>query len=51
VACAIAGGADYVVTADEDLLVLGELAGLRFVTPSSFVNELASAPKSADPPV
>jgi putative PIN family toxin of toxin-antitoxin system len=49
VACAIAGRADYVVTTDEDMLVLGELAGVRFVTPYAFVNELASAPKSADP--
>jgi hypothetical protein len=32
------------------VLVLGELAGLRFVTPYDFVNELAEAPGSADPP-
>lgn len=38
VAYAIAGGADYVVTTDEDMLVLTELAGVKFVTPHAFVN-------------
>lgn len=33
VACALAGGADYLVTVDQDLLVLNSLGNLRIVTP------------------
>lgn len=43
VACAIASGADFLVTSDEDILVLGELSGVKFVTPYAFVNALASS--------
>jgi putative PIN family toxin of toxin-antitoxin system len=39
VACAIAGRADFLVTTDEDILVLGELGGVRFVTPYAFVQD------------
>jgi hypothetical protein len=38
-----------VVTTDKGMLVLGELAGAWFVTPYSFINELAGPPRSADP--
>jgi putative PIN family toxin of toxin-antitoxin system len=37
VACALAGGADYVVTEDKDVLVLQALGGVRMVTPYDFV--------------
>ena len=37
VACALAGGADYVVTEDKDILVLQALGGVRMVTPYDFV--------------
>ena len=40
VACAIAGRADYLVTTDDDILVLGELGGVRFVTPYAFVQAI-----------
>jgi putative PIN family toxin of toxin-antitoxin system len=37
VACALAGGADYVVTEDKDILVLQALGEVRMVTPYDFV--------------
>jgi len=37
---ALAGNADYVVTGDEDLLVLKEFAGIRLVTPRAFLTAL-----------
>jgi uncharacterized protein len=37
VACAIAGQAEYLVTVDEDILVLGVLGEVRIVTPREFV--------------
>lgn len=37
VACAIAGGAKYVITYDEDLLVLRQLDLIRITTPEEFV--------------
>jgi putative PIN family toxin of toxin-antitoxin system len=37
VACALVGNAGYVITVDKDLLVLGELEGIRLVTPDEFV--------------
>jgi putative PIN family toxin of toxin-antitoxin system len=45
-ACAVAAGADYLVTRDKDLLVLGQHAGIRIVTPEDFLAWLrqASAP-------
>jgi putative PIN family toxin of toxin-antitoxin system len=36
VACALAGDAGYVVTADKDILVLGALSGVQMVTPEEF---------------
>ena len=36
VACALAGGASYVVTVDRDLLALKALSDVRMVTPSDF---------------
>jgi putative PIN family toxin of toxin-antitoxin system len=37
VACAVEGEADYIVSGDGDLLVLGEYAGIEVVTPRRFV--------------
>ena len=42
VACAIAGQADFLVTADEDILVLGSLLQTRMVTPFAFVAAMAA---------
>lgn len=35
-ACALAAGADYIVTEDKDLLVLDGYGGLRIITPTAF---------------
>lgn len=40
VAYAIAGQVDYLVTTDEDILVLGELLQVRMVTPYQFVQDI-----------
>jgi uncharacterized protein len=40
VACALAAGADYIVTRDKDLLSLGEHEGIRIVTPRQFLDLL-----------
>jgi hypothetical protein len=40
VACAREGRADYIVSGDQDLLVLGEYEGIRIVTPRQFVEIL-----------
>lgn len=37
VACAVEGQADYIVSGDQDLLVLGEYEGVQVVTPRRFV--------------
>jgi uncharacterized protein len=37
IACAIAGGADYIVTGDSDLLSIGEYQGVRIVTPAEML--------------
>ena len=37
VACALAAGADYLVTRDKDLLSIGMHAGVAIVTPESFL--------------
>jgi hypothetical protein len=37
IACALAGQARFVVTADEDLLVVGEVEAVRMITPHHFV--------------
>jgi putative PIN family toxin of toxin-antitoxin system len=42
VACAKQGEADYIVSGDRDLLVLGEYEGIQVVTPRQFVEILAS---------
>lgn len=42
VACAKEGEADYIVSGDQDLLVLGEYEGIQIVTPRQFVEILAS---------
>ena len=40
VACAIAAGADYVVTRDKDMLSLGRYEGVGFVNPEAFLQIL-----------
>ena len=40
IACALAGKAEYVITVDKDLLVLGALQDVRVTTPYEFVNRL-----------
>jgi putative PIN family toxin of toxin-antitoxin system len=37
VACALVAEAEYVITVDKDLLVLGALGGIRMVTPDEFM--------------
>lgn len=37
IACALVGQARFVVTANEDLLVIGEVEGVRMITPYHFV--------------
>jgi len=36
-ACAVEGGADYLVTGDHGLLALGEYEGVQIVSPTAFV--------------
>lgn len=36
-ACAIEGGASYIVTGDADLLILGKFSGVQIVRPAEFV--------------
>ena len=43
VACAKEGEADYIVSGDQDLLVLGEYEGIQVVTPRQFVEILSSS--------
>lgn len=40
---AVAGRADYIVTGDEDLLVLGSFEGIRIVGPAEFLRALEEA--------
>lgn len=41
--CAREGQADYIVSGDQDLLVLGEYEGIQIVSPQQFIRILASA--------
>ena len=43
VACAIEGGADYIVSGDQDLLVLGHYQGCQVITPRQFLGILKSS--------
>lgn len=40
VACAVEGKADYIVSVDKDLLVLGTYQGIQVVTPSQFSKQI-----------
>lgn len=42
-ACAVAAGADYLVTGDKDLLSLAELRGTKIVAPREFLQVLEQA--------
>jgi len=35
--CAVAGGANYLVSGDDDLLAIGEYRGVRILTPDEFL--------------
>ncbi len=50
-ACALVGGADYIVTRDQDLLALGEYQGIRILTPEMFlaVYRAATSPPAGAP--
>jgi putative PIN family toxin of toxin-antitoxin system len=37
--CAIAGGADFIISGDKDLLRLGKFGGIRIVSPSQFLKK------------
>jgi len=39
IACAIAGGADCIITGDRDLLSLGDIRGITVFTPAQFLQE------------
>jgi putative PIN family toxin of toxin-antitoxin system len=41
IACAVEGGADYLVSGDADLLDLGSFQGVQIVTPADFLSILA----------
>ncbi len=41
-ATALAGGAECIVTGDEDLLTLGEWRGIRILTPRAFLDKLGA---------
>lgn len=41
IACALAVGADFVVTGDDDLLTLGEVGGIRIVSPGGMLRALS----------
>jgi predicted nucleic acid-binding protein len=40
IACALAAGADYMVTRDKDLLSLGEHEGIAMIKPEAFLHML-----------
>jgi putative PIN family toxin of toxin-antitoxin system len=40
IACAIAAGADYIVTRDKDLLSLGSYEGIEMIKPEAFLHVL-----------
>jgi uncharacterized protein len=50
IACALAAKADYLVTEDNDLLVLDGYGGLRIVTPTEFLAAIDQAEESPDGP-
>ena len=41
-ATAVSGNCDMIVTGDQDLLLLGEYAGIRIVSPRAFQDSFAS---------
>lgn len=43
IACAVAAQADYLVTGDDDMLVLAEHKGIRILTPRQFLDLLEGA--------
>lgn len=40
VACSVTGRADYIVSGDQDLLILIEFEGVKIVTPQQFTSLL-----------
>jgi putative PIN family toxin of toxin-antitoxin system len=52
VACAVEGEADYIVSGDQDLLVLGQYETVQVITPRQFVDILAPpAPQPSNSPI
>ncbi len=49
VACASEGKVDYIVSGDQDLLILGDYEDIRTVTPRQFVEILASLSTNSAP--
>lgn len=43
VACALAGGANYIVSGDEHLLQLETYQGIRIVSPATFLSEIVAS--------
>ena len=43
---AVSGGADFIVTGDQDLLVLDPFQGIRIVTPEAFLVAIRNPPRS-----
>ena len=48
--CAVAGAADYVVSADDDLLSLGAIEGIPILDVPTFWRRLSEAPSSQTDP-
>jgi putative PIN family toxin of toxin-antitoxin system len=46
-ACAAASGAEILVTGDKDLLIIGQYAGVRILTPRGFWELLRQSPRRA----
>jgi putative PIN family toxin of toxin-antitoxin system len=44
-ACAVEGGADYLVTGDSGLLALQEYEGVQIISPADFVRALSRSPR------
>ena len=42
--CAIAGKADYIITGDQDLLILGSFRGIPILTVRQFLDRLSTPP-------
>jgi len=48
-ACAVVGGAEFIVSGDEDLLVLKEYSGTKIVSPDDYLNHLRGGGEGRSP--